>query len=36
MGFYSNPTSAAEMRQTMIADFERFGTVVKAAGIQRQ
>ncbi len=36
MGFYSNPTSAAEMRQTMIADFERFGTVVKAARIQPQ
>lgn len=36
MGFYGNPTTPAEMRQIMFADFERFGTVVKAAGIQPQ
>ena len=34
IGLYSNPTSAAEMRQIMATEIERWGKVVKAAGIQ--
>ena len=36
IGFDSNPTSAAEMRRTMIAEFDKWGEVVKAVGIQPQ
>ena len=36
IGYDSNPTSAAEMRRTMIAEFEQWGEVVKAAGIKPQ
>ena len=36
VGFDSNPTSAAEMRRTMTAELEKWGKVVKAAGIQPQ
>ena len=36
VGFDTNPTSASEMRQTWNAEFEKWGKVVKAAGIQPQ
>ena len=36
IGFEGNPTSAAEMRQIMITEIEKWGKVVKAAGIQPQ
>ena len=36
VGFDSNPTSAAEMRRIMTAEFDKWGKVVKAAGIQPQ
>ena len=36
IGFEGNPSSAAEMRRTMIAEFEKWGKVAKAAGIQPQ
>ncbi|MBI4292655.1 MAG: tripartite tricarboxylate transporter substrate binding protein [Betaproteobacteria bacterium] len=34
IGLYSNPTSAAEMRQIMATEIGKWGKVVKAAGIQ--
>ena len=36
VGFDSNPTSPAEMRRTMTVELEKWGKVVKAAGIQPQ
>ena len=36
IGLYSNATSAAEMRQIMAIEIERWGKVVKAAGIKPQ
>jgi tripartite-type tricarboxylate transporter receptor subunit TctC len=36
VGMDSNPTSAAEMRQIMTAELDKWGKVVKAAGIQPQ
>lgn len=36
VGFDSNPTSAAEMRKIMVTELERWGKVVKNAGIQPQ
>ncbi len=35
-GYDSNPTSVAEMRQIMTTELEKWGKVVKAAGIQPQ
>ena len=36
VGMDSNPTSAAEMRQIMTTELDKWGKVVKAAGIQPQ
>ena len=36
VSLFSNPTSAAEMRRIMTVDLEKWGKVVKAAGIQPQ
>jgi tripartite-type tricarboxylate transporter receptor subunit TctC len=36
IGLDSNPTSAAEMRQIIAADLQKWGKVVKAAGIEPQ
>jgi hypothetical protein len=35
-GMDSNPTSAAEMRQTLTTEMGRWGKIVKAAGIEPQ
>ena len=34
VGMDSNPTSAAEMRQIITTELDKWGRVVKAAGIQ--